>query len=178
MQLIWALIVSAMAHFLTFLVAFMQLTKACQRELRNSKDIQHDRHHHFEPRQAESFPPTWTEEERYVHEFFSKVDHDTWASYYTHGDHLAGRTESMAEQTAQMWRNHGIPAITVEYHVLLDYPKIQELVLSWGNGSTYEAQMYEDVLDEDKTSDGLGAVPGFHGYSASGILEAEYVYVG
>jgi N-acetylated-alpha-linked acidic dipeptidase len=167
-----------MALFLTALVAFVQLTAACQREIRNSKDIQHDGHHHFEPRQAQSFPPAWTEGEDFIHDFFSKVDHDTWTSYYTAGDHLAGRNKPLAESTAQTWRTYDIQSILVEYHVLLDYPKKQELVLCWNNGTTYKAQMYEDVLDEDKAADGPGALPGFHGYSASGTVEAEYVYVG
>jgi N-acetylated-alpha-linked acidic dipeptidase len=167
-----------MAHFLTALVAFAQLTAACQREIRNSKDIQHNGHHHFEPRQAVPFPPTWTEKESFIHESFSKVDYDTWASYYTPGDHLAGRNKFLAETTAQAWRRHGIQSMLVEYHVLLDYPKRQGLVLGWGNGTTYEAQMYEDVLDQDRAADDPGALPGFHGYSASGTVEAEYVYVG
>jgi N-acetylated-alpha-linked acidic dipeptidase len=38
--------------------------------------------------------------------------------------------------------------------------------------------MYEDVLEVDETTRDQGAVPAFHGYSASGRVEAEYVYVG
>jgi N-acetylated-alpha-linked acidic dipeptidase len=38
--------------------------------------------------------------------------------------------------------------------------------------------MYEDALSEDDTTSSPQALPAFHGYSASGKVEAEYVYVG
>jgi N-acetylated-alpha-linked acidic dipeptidase len=167
-----------MPHFLPALVAFVQLSIACQREVRSRRDIQDNHNDHIEPREAETLPPIWTREEHFLHDSFSKVEMDTWASYYTRGDHLAGRNKSMAEATAKTWRENGIPASLVEYHVFLDYPKQQELVLTWSNGSTYEAQMYEDILEEDDTTGDPSALPGFHAFSANGIVEAEYVYVG
>lgn len=38
--------------------------------------------------------------------------------------------------------------------------------------------MWEDVLQEDETTGYKDSLPAFHGYSADGFVEAEYVYVG
>jgi N-acetylated-alpha-linked acidic dipeptidase len=166
-----------MAKIVLFLPAIVHLTRACQRELRNREGLQ-EHLNIFVPREATAFPPLWTKEERILHTSFSNVELDTWSSYYTHGDHIAGRNKSMAEETAKKWIANGVQASLVEFEVLLNYPKEQGLVLKWGNGSHYEAQMYEDVLEADETTGDHGAAPAFHGYSASGKVEAEYVYVG
>jgi N-acetylated-alpha-linked acidic dipeptidase len=93
----------------------------------------------------------------------------------------------MAERTAQKWMESGVKTSIVEYEVWLNYPEVQRLVLRsggngtgnvGGNGTEYEAQMYEDVLEQDETTGYEGSLPAFHGYSASGEVEAEYVYVG
>jgi N-acetylated-alpha-linked acidic dipeptidase len=166
-----------MAKHLVFLLAIIHSTSACQRELRIREDLQ-GHSHVFAPREVTAFPPLWTKEERILQTSFSNVELDTWSSYYTHGNHIAGRNKSMAEETAKKWIANGVPASLVEYEVLLNYPKEQGLVLKWGNGSHYEAQTYEDVLEADETTGDHGAVPAFHGYSANGKVEAEYVYVG
>ncbi|KAH7379385.1 hypothetical protein DE146DRAFT_774283 [Phaeosphaeria sp. MPI-PUGE-AT-0046c] len=167
-----------MANFLLFLVALVQLASACQRELRNRAPSQHLSDQVLVPREATPFPPTWTEDEKILHTSFSNTELDTWSSYYTHGDHVAGRNKSMAEETAKKWIENGVSSSLVGYEVLLNYPKEQALVLNWGNGSRYEAQMYEDVLDQDETTGYAGSLPSFHGYSASGKVEGEFVYVG
>lgn len=41
-----------------------------------------------------------------------------------------------------------------------------------------EVNLSEAVLEEDETTGWPNRVPTFHGYSASGHAEAEYVYVG
>lgn len=84
----------------------------------------------------------------------------------------------MAEETARKWTENGVLSSLVEYEVFLSYPKEQSLVLMQGNGSVHEAQMFEDVLEQDETTGYLGALPGFHGYSKSGEAKAEYIYVG
>lgn len=168
----------AMAKFVRLLVTLVQLAAACQRELRNRDLPLHDLDIAVESRQATPFPPQWTENEKVLHTSFSNTELDTWSSYYTHGDHVAGRNKTMAEETAKKWIANGVPSSLVEYEVFLNYPKEQALVLTWGNGSRYEAQMYEDVLEEDETTGYEGGLPAFHGYSASGKVEAEYVYVG
>jgi N-acetylated-alpha-linked acidic dipeptidase len=167
-----------MAVNLLLLLAVAQLTNACQRELRYREDFQDPSNHVLQLRETTSYPPSWTKEEQILHTSFSNTELDTWSSYYTHGDHIAGRNKSMAEETAKKWIANGVPASLVEYHVYLNYPKEQRLVLKSGNRSLYEAQMYEDVLKEDETTGDPRAPPAFHGYSASGLVEAEYVYVG
>ncbi|CAN9321309.1 unnamed protein product [Alternaria alternata] len=84
----------------------------------------------------------------------------------------------MAEVTAKEWTKNGVPGSLVEYEVFLNYPKEQKLVLRSRNRTLHEAQMYEDALSEDDTTSSPQALPAFHGYSASGKVEAEYVYVG
>jgi N-acetylated-alpha-linked acidic dipeptidase len=167
-----------MVNALVFALAIVSVASACQREIRNREDLQQPTNPTLSPREAIPYPPLWTKEEQILHTSFSNVELDTWSSYYTHGDHIAGRNKSMAEETAKKWIVCGVPASLVEYEVFLNYPKEQALVLKWGNGSHYEAQMYEDVLEVDETTGDKGAVPAFHGYSASGKVEAEYVYVG
>jgi N-acetylated-alpha-linked acidic dipeptidase len=167
-----------MVNLLLFLLATVHSASACQRDIRNREELQHQTITILTPREVISYPPLWTKEEELLHTSFSNAELDTWSSYYTHGDHTAGRNKSMAEETAKKWIANGVPASLVEYEVFLNYPKEQALVLKWGNGSHYEAQMYEDVLEVDETTRDQGAVPAFHGYSASGRVEAEYVYVG
>lgn len=166
-----------MPFILYLLAALAHLTRACQREPRN-RDHSHQYQSNLAPRQDIQFPPVWTKEEFILHTSFSNTELDTWSSYYTHRNHIAGKNKSMAEDTAKKWTDNGVPSSLVKYEVLLDYPVEQALVLKWPNGNTYEVQMYEDVLDEDKTTGYEGQTPGFHGYSASGKVEAEYVYIG
>ena len=126
----------------------------------------------------EPFPPKWSENEKILHTSFDKAEIDTWASYYTHGDHIAGRNKSMAEETAKKWNANSISTSLVEYEVYLNYPESQSLVLNLGNGTKHEAQLIEDVLAEDDTTGAAGSIPAFHGYSANGSVTAEYVYLG
>jgi N-acetylated-alpha-linked acidic dipeptidase len=86
----------------------------------------------------------------------------------------------MAEETAKKWTENGVPASLVEYEVFLNYPKEQKLVLKRANRTQHEAQLFEDALEEDETTRYplSQSLPAFHGYSASGEVEAEYVYVG
>lgn len=52
------------------------------------------------------------------------------------------------------------------------------MVVTYANGSTFTPSLVEDVLAEDETTSYPNRVPTFHGYSATGDAEAEYVYVG
>ncbi|KAH8732769.1 N-acetylated-alpha-linked acidic dipeptidase 2 [Phaeosphaeriaceae sp. PMI808] len=160
-----------MKKVVTIVLAVVHSVRSCQHVQQLPGRI-------FVPREATPLPPSWTKEERVLHTSFSKTEIDTWSSYFTHGDHLAGRNKSMAEETAKKWIANGVPASLVDYEVFLNYPKEQRLILRWGNGSRYDAQMYEDVIEEDETTGYSGALPAFHGFSASGSIMAEYVYVG
>jgi len=50
--------------------------------------------------------------------------------------------------------------------------------LSYSNGSVYTPSLAEEALEDDPTTSYPNRVPTFHGYSASGSVSAEYVYVG
>lgn len=167
-----------MEKFLLLALTIARLTTACQRELHSRDDDQRSHGLLLTPRQAAPFPPVWTKEELILHTSFSTASIDTWSSYFTHGNHIAGQNKSMAGKTAKQWTENGVTASLVEYEVFLNYPKEQKLVLKLVNGSRHEAQMYEDVLEEDETTGYPGAPPAFHGYSKSGKADAEYVYVG
>lgn len=52
------------------------------------------------------------------------------------------------------------------------------LSLSYPNGSSWEATLKEAALPEDDVTNRPDSIPTFHGYSATGDAEAEYVYVG
>jgi N-acetylated-alpha-linked acidic dipeptidase len=167
-----------MAIVWLLLLALTQSSIACQRDLHLRDDIEHKQDLPLIPRQLEPFPPQWSPNEKILHTSISTASIEAWSSYYTHGDHIAGRNKSMAEETAKQWTAHGVPSSLVQYEVFLNYPKEQALLLKRGNASIHQAQLYEDVLEEDETTGYAGAPPGFHGYSASGKVEAEYVYVG
>lgn len=169
------------------LLALTTFCQACQRDFADQYyNSRLGDNLHLDSRANEPFPPTWTNEERILHTSFGATEIDEWSSYYTHGDHVAGRNKSMAEHTAQKWNGNGIATEIVEYEVYLNYPEAQSLVLTIGNGSAnttsgttnFEAQMYEDKLVADETTEYPNSLPSFHGYSASGNVSAEYVYVG
>lgn len=40
---------------------------------------------------------------------------ETWSYYYTHGLHLAGTNESMAQWTADRWSEYGFDSSLAEY---------------------------------------------------------------
>ncbi|KAF2468028.1 glutamate carboxypeptidase [Lindgomyces ingoldianus] len=127
---------------------------------------------------AEPFPPSLSPNEKVLSDSFDSAEIGTWLSYYTHGDHIAGRNKSMAQTTADAWNSNGVPSSLVEYEVYLNYPVSASLSLNYANGSKYNAQLFEDVVKEDETTKYENTVPAFHGYSANGNVSAEYVYVG
>lgn len=61
--------------------------------------------------------------------------------------------------------------------VYINYPLKQTLSITI-DGTTTEIDLNEDVLAEDSTTSYPNRVPSFHGYSASGEVSADYVYVG
>lgn len=169
-----------MRHSLLSLTSSLALTLACEREF-NGEHFSSDFPSHttdISGRAAAQLPPDWTKEEEIIHTSFDTVELETWASYYTHGDHIAGRNRSMAEETAKKWTANGVASEIVEYEVFLNYPESQSLVLNLPNGTKHEAQMIEDKIEEDDTTNDPASIRAFLGYSASGEVEAEYVYVG
>jgi N-acetylated-alpha-linked acidic dipeptidase len=111
-----------------------------------------------------------------------------WSKYYTSGPHLAGRNLSQAEWTKDRWIEFGIPQTEIiAYDVYINYPKDHRLALlekskksseakpSWN--VKYEASLEEEVLEEDETSGLDNRIPTFHGYSASGNVTGQFVFV-
>ncbi|KAJ8121024.1 hypothetical protein ONZ43_g2424 [Nemania bipapillata] len=84
----------------------------------------------------------------------------------------------MAEWTADKFRDSGWNSSVVSYNVYLNYPINKSLSLSYSNGSTFQPLLAEAALAADDTTSYPNRVPTFHGYSASGSAEAEFVYVG
>ncbi|OAA54446.1 Transferrin receptor-like, dimerization domain protein [Cordyceps fumosorosea ARSEF 2679] len=107
-----------------------------------------------------------------------------WSRYYTAGAHLAGKNFSQAEWTRQKWESWGVPASIATYDVFINYPVDHSLSLlekAKGHSSSWDvsfrASLTEDVLDEDPTSGSPDSIPTFHGYSASGNVTGQFVYV-
>ncbi|KAF1929266.1 glutamate carboxypeptidase 2 [Didymella exigua CBS 183.55] len=146
--------------------------EACQRE-RMFK-----RHAHGHVKRQASFPPVLDANEQILINSFDNTSISTWSYYYTHGDHIAGRNESMAQWTADKWASFGFTSRLDEYYVFLNYPVSHSLVLTYPNGSTYTPTLQEDVLEEDPTTSYPNSISTFHGYSFTGNASAEYVYVG
>lgn len=95
---------------------------------------------------------------------------------YTSGAHLAGRNQTQATYTRDLWESYGIQTEIEEYEVLLNYPLSHRLALFNKGSLEYEAELREDVIPEDPTSVNPDEVPTFHGYSANGNVTGELVY--
>ncbi|KAK8073719.1 hypothetical protein PG994_004618 [Apiospora phragmitis] len=163
--------VSSVAALL-LLVTASAVVDACQRV----------RHEHSTPLvKRESAPLTpLTPDEDVLVRSISNTTLSEWSYYYTHGQHLAGRNQSMAQWTADRWAESGIAAGLVSYNVYLNYPVSKSLRLRHAsNGSViFEPALEEAVLEQDDTTGYPDRIPTFHGYSATGHTSAEYVYVG
>ncbi|KAG4217382.1 hypothetical protein PC116_g34137, partial [Phytophthora cactorum] len=84
----------------------------------------------------------------------------------------------MAQWTADRWKENGWNSSVVSYDVYLNYPLNKSLSLTYTNGTVYRPNLEEAVLSQDETTGYPNAIPTFHGYSANGSVDAEYVYVG
>lgn len=105
-----------------------------------------------------------------------------WNKYYSAGPHLGGKNLSQALWTLNKWKEFGVEDTTLAaYDIYINYPLDHRLALLKTSGDktevTFEATLEEDVLEEDPTSGLEDRVPSFHGYSASGNVTAQYVYV-
>lgn len=118
---------------------------------------------------------------------------EEWSYYYTSGPHLAGKNYSMAEWTMNKWKDFGVADTSiVAYDTYINYPLGHRLALYEKNSSKsdinlngskdtwkvkYEAVLAEDILEEDPSTGREDRIPTFHGYSASGNVTAQYVFV-
>ena len=99
-----------------------------------------------------------------------------WSKYYTAGPHLAGTNLSQALWTRERWEEYGIKSEIVTYDVYLSYPLDHRLALLKHGEVDYECTLKEDILDDDPTTSDQ-TIPTFHGYSGSGNVTSQYVYV-
>jgi len=149
--------------------------EACQRE----RAFVHHSHAHVKRQVSNTtFPPVLDPNEQILLNSFDNTSISEWSYYYTHGDHIAGRNETMAQWTADRWAEFGFTSRLDEYYVFLNYPVSHSLLLTYPNGSTYQPTLMEDVLEEDPTTSYPNSISTFHGYSFTGNASAEYVYVG
>ncbi|OAX79631.1 hypothetical protein ACJ72_06048 [Emergomyces africanus] len=138
----------------------------------------------FDPRQLGiarrdgQSPPALTDHESILLGSFDNNTISDWEYYYTHGLHVAGTNQTMAEWTVEKWSGFGVPSSLTSYYVYLNYPVSHSLSLTLPDGTVWNAELEEDVLPADDTTSYPNRVPIFHGYSASGDAKAEYVYVG
>ena len=117
-----------------------------------------------------------------------------WSQYYTSGPHLAGKNLTQALWTRERWQEFGVQdSNIVAYDIYMNYPISHRLALlqntseSVGNSAEawvpsgfevkYECKLEEDILEKDPTTSLDSRIPTFHGYSASGNVTAQYVYV-
>jgi N-acetylated-alpha-linked acidic dipeptidase len=156
------------------------LAYACQRDwdALHRRIHQHTSHNKHAKRASVAYPPSLTETESILLNSFDSKSISDWSYYYTHGDHLGSHNKSMAEWTSQKFRDAGFDSWLAEYPIWYTYPEHSSLKLIRPDGSTHEANLVEDVLEEDDTSSYPNLIPAYHAMSASGNVTAEYVYVG
>ncbi|KAK3368494.1 PA domain-containing protein [Podospora didyma] len=165
------------------LLPLATLVSACQREFTLSP--RHHSHvgdnqplHRRSTDAAAQWPPVLTDREAILVNSFDNTSLDSWANYYGHQVKLAGLGRDAAVWTRDRWIENGFNARLNEYHVYLSYPVHQHLAVTYRNGSQNVINVQEDALPEDDVTGRADNQPTFHGYSASGNVTAEYVYVG
>jgi N-acetylated-alpha-linked acidic dipeptidase len=156
------------------LLSLTGIASGCQRDFNPPK------HSHRKPlvRREQQWPPVLSKHETILVNSFDNNTIDDWSNYYGHEVKLAGLGKDAAEWTRDRWAENGVDASLSEYHVFLSYPQRQSLAVSYANGTTAPVKIQEDALPEDDVTGSPDSIPTFHGYSASGNVTAEYVYVG
>jgi N-acetylated-alpha-linked acidic dipeptidase len=170
-----------MPRLLSSLVLLGALAYACQRDwdaLHRRMHASHHSHSKHAKRADVVYPPSLSEVETILINSFDSKSLSDWSYYYTHGDHLGSHNKTMAEWTAQKWRDAGLDAHLAEYPIWVTYPRHSSLRLIRPDGSTHDANLVEDVLKEDETSSYPNLIPAYHGMSGSGNVTAEYIYAG
>ncbi|KAK9777409.1 hypothetical protein SCAR479_05802 [Seiridium cardinale] len=147
----------------------------------------HHHHHHDQPVHHDGGHVTFEELKAILLETPSGEKASEWSKYYTAGPHLAGKNLSQAEWTRDRWTEWGIKSDVVAYDTYINYPVDHRLALLERSKShskdaeiwnvAFEATLEEDVLEEDPTSGLEDRIPTFHGYSASGNVTGQFVYV-
>jgi len=127
----------------------------------------------------DQWPPVLDDAETVLVNSFDNVTIDDWSRYYGYQDKLAGYGKDAAQWTADKFTESGFDARLNEYHVYFRYPVSASLTFTGADGVQSEVNLKEPVLaDDDATSFDAISQQTFLGYSPSGKVEAEYIYVG
>lgn len=157
--------------------------------------IPHGRHHPSHDPYRVANPITYRQLQEILLTTPKEEKAEEWSRYYTAGPHLAGKNLSQAIWTLTRWQEFGVlDTNIVAYDTYINYPlghrlALYERIKSKSEDSEqadskkdlwtvkFEANLEEDVLEEDPTTGLSDRIPTFHGYSASGNVTAPYVYV-
>ncbi|KAL2066034.1 hypothetical protein VTL71DRAFT_2105 [Oculimacula yallundae] len=165
----------ATMYRLALFLSFATLALACLREINFHQSHTHRKRN---VRRQAAFPPVLTDQETILINSFDNNTIDQWSYYYTHENKIAGLGKAAAQWTADKWAESGFQSRLDEYEVYLNYPVSASLHVNFPNGTKEEINLVEDQLPEDDVTSRPDNQPTFHGFSASGDVTAEYVYVG
>jgi N-acetylated-alpha-linked acidic dipeptidase len=100
-----------------------------------------------------------------------------WLARLTEEPHVAGtpQEKKVADYVRERLEEFGLETEVATYQVYLNYPK--SVAAKLVQPEEIELSLREDFLDEDKDSSAHGMFPAFHGYSASGEVSGQVVYV-
>lgn len=91
------------------------VVKACQHEIADVSRFHGLQDRLVKRQEATAFPPALDDNESTLMNSFEATDIDSWSYYYTHGLHIAGSNQSMAQWTADRWSENGFTAGLVTY---------------------------------------------------------------
>lgn len=96
-------------------LAVATVVNACQHEITNVERFHGLQDRLVKRQEATAFPPALEDDEKVLADSFEATDIDSWSYYYTHGLHVAGSNQSMAQWTADRWSENGFTAGLVTY---------------------------------------------------------------
>ena len=102
------------------------LAYACQTDwdALSQRSYHYQKHNRHAKRTEVEYPPTLSETESILVNSFDNKSISDWSYYYTHGDHLGSHNKSMAEWTAQKWRDAGFDAWLEDFPIWVTYPEV------------------------------------------------------
>lgn len=115
-----------MSRFLGASILLGGLAYACQKDwdALARRSHHHQEHNRHAKRAEVEYPPRLSEVESILVNSFENTSISEWSYYYTHGDHLGSHNKSMAEWTAQKWKDAGLDAWLEEFPIWVTYPEV------------------------------------------------------
>eukprot|EP00899_Mesostigma_viride_P029609 jgi/Mesvir1/9833/Mv14236-RA.1 len=131
---------------------------------------------------SSSVVPSTIDYDRWHRTFLALPDNDSCArtlKALTTRPHLAGSDGNLdvlnyMQDRLQEW---GYTVNAVVYNVLLSYPLHRSVTVQPDDGDPIELGLTEEVIDGDRYSGNKNIPPSFHGYSPSGNITAQVIYV-